>query len=429
MNTSRRDSSFNRLIWTAVAIGICLVVIGRPPVKDIKNAPLAALSGPVEISQFFCGGLDRACCRPPASAVNPAVGPLVACNTGLGCDITTNTCVQPCGAAGQVCCDGPETRAPKWTADGRIYSPNYFDMREMCLRGACDVKSHRCFDCGTTDGGACCPPDAAQATARCLGRNLNCVFSDDFATSGNCVLCGALGKRPCEHGCDTGLKIRLGLCAICGAVSQLPCDAGCDRGLATAQGLCRQCGAAGQLTCDRGCNPGTVAINGICTTCGANGQPACAQGCTSGFTVIGGVCLPCGANGQPPCDKRCNSPLKVANGVCRSCGAAGQIPCDIGCNPPLIGINGLCATRQEPPQQQCAIINEACVPATQPGRHCCQQTGAPLSCVWQKCVQCVPHGEVCQLRGTQVCCSYNDTCVLDPATGNAVCDLPDGPDQ
>src|SRR5262245_45357288 len=65
---------------------------------------------------FRCGGLGEACCRAPEASQNiPAFGPLVGCNKGLGCDITTNTCVANCGGAGQVCCDGPETRAPKWT--------------------------------------------------------------------------------------------------------------------------------------------------------------------------------------------------------------------------------------------------------------------------------------------------------------------------
>jgi hypothetical protein len=422
MSKLSRAPSISEFLWIAFTIGLCIALSSCSPVNVFTRDH-------IDIAQYFCGNLGQACCRAPASAANPAFGPLVACHTGLGCDITSNTCVQPCGGAGQACCDGPETRAVKWTADGRVYSPNSYDMREMCLRGACDVASHRCFNCGTTDGGACCPPDAARATARCLGRNMHCEFSNDSITSGTCVLCGALGKRPCEDGCDTNLKLRNGLCAICGAEGQLPCDAGCNSGLATAQGVCRRCGAAGQIPCDRGCNVGTTAINGICTACGANGQPACSQGCNYGLIPIGGVCRPCGANGQPPCDKRCDYPMKIANGVCRSCGAKGQIPCDIGCDYPFVVVNGVCAARQEPPQQQCATFNEACVPQTQPGPHCCQQAGTPLSCVWQKCVACVPHGEVCQLGGTQVCCSYNDSCVLDPYSGNAVCDIPDGPDK
>jgi|SRR6516162_10220595 hypothetical protein len=40
----------------------------------------------------LCGGLGQRCCRAPESAQNIAAdGPLVACNVGLGCDITTNT--------------------------------------------------------------------------------------------------------------------------------------------------------------------------------------------------------------------------------------------------------------------------------------------------------------------------------------------------
>jgi hypothetical protein len=408
--------------WIFLAL-VCAISISCSPDKDIFTKPSGA------ITQAFCGGVSEACCKPPESLSIASVGPLVACDDGLGCDIATNTCVQPCGGAGQVCCDGPKTRAVKWTNDGKVYSPNSYDMREMCDRGACDTASHRCFEYGTTDGGKCCPPDAAQATARCLGRNMHCAFDNASATSGTCFLCGALGKPPCEHGCDANLKVRNGVCDICGAERQPPCDAGCNPGLSPAQGLCMRCGAAGQIPCDRGCNAGTILINGVCTPCGANGQPPCGQGCQYGFTPIGGVCRPCGANGQPPCDKRCNYPLKVANGICTQCGAKGQIPCDTGCDHLLVISNGLCASPQEPSGPTCATLNEFCVPPTQLGTHCCQQSGAPLSCVWQKCVACVPHGEVCQLGGTQTCCAYTDSCVLDPFTGEAVCDIPDTPDE
>src|SRR3954454_6318417 len=73
-------------------------------------------SGIVALLQ--CGALGQACCRAPEASQNiPAFGPIVSCQTGLGCDIDTGRCVSPCGGAGQPCCDGPETRATKWTAD------------------------------------------------------------------------------------------------------------------------------------------------------------------------------------------------------------------------------------------------------------------------------------------------------------------------
>jgi hypothetical protein len=202
-----------------------------------------------------CGALGKACCQSPFQNV-PAFGPLVSCEQGLGCDITTGKCVSPCGGPGKPCCDGPQTRAPKWTADGRIYSPNAWNMQEMCEKGACDRQTHRCFACGTQDGTPCCPPDASQATARCVGRYLECEFNPEgFSVSGTCRACGSKGKPPCHWGCDMGLDIRNGLCDICGGKLQLPCDNGCKSPLRVQDGVCRsvppplQCGDEGQIPC------------------------------------------------------------------------------------------------------------------------------------------------------------------------------------
>ena len=146
------------LLFLTLTLGLVLAACG-PFQSAITESSVR------DLGTFFCGGLGNACCHAPKSSGNPADGPLVACQEGLGCDIITNKCVQPCGVTGGVCCDGPETRAPKWTADGKVYSPNYFNMREMCDAGACSVQTHRCSACGTTGGGACCGPDAAQATS------------------------------------------------------------------------------------------------------------------------------------------------------------------------------------------------------------------------------------------------------------------------
>ena len=198
----------------------------------------------------WCGALEESCCRAPFQNV-PAFGPLVSCQRGLGCDITTNKCVSPCGGSGQVCCDGPETRALKWTAEGNIYSPTSWNLREMCDKGACDTQTHRCYTCGTQDGGPCCPPDAAQATARCVGDFLECEFDPGgYAVSGTCRACGSKGRPPCRWGCGPGLNIRNSLCDICGSDFQPPCDTGCNPGLGLAQGLCRQCGNAAQIPCE-----------------------------------------------------------------------------------------------------------------------------------------------------------------------------------
>jgi hypothetical protein len=378
---------------------------------------------------FACGALGKACCRAPRQNI-PAFGPLVSCQQGLGCDITTNTCVSPCGGPGQVCCDGPETRAPKWTADGKIYSPNYWNMQEMCDKGACDRQSHRCFTCGVQDGAPCCPPDAAQATARCMSAFLECEYDPwGFYESGICRACGSKGKRPCDWGCDTGLDLRKGLCDICGGDFQPPCDNGCQPGLGLAQSLCRQCGNAGQIPCDNGCKGGLRLKNGLCAVCGAQSQPPCDSGCNPGTRLINGVCTLCGYNGQPPCDSGCVSPMKVAGGVCRICGANGQIPCDSGCNQGLVVKNGLCATPAQPPPESCSTVGGPCVPDSQPGTHCCQQAGAPELCVYGSCKACIPHGEEVPPWGTQICCTRGEVVVWDQFLEKAVCGIVSPPEK
>jgi hypothetical protein len=378
-----------------------------------------------------CGKAGEACCEAPYQNL-PAFGPLVSCDQGLGCDITTKTCVSPCGGPGQPCCDGPKTRAPKWTADGKIYSPNSWDMQEMCNTGACDRQSHRCFDCGTTDMSPCCPPDAAQATARCRGADLECQFDPwGFYESGTCIQCGIRGRKPCDWGCQPGLGLRNQLCDVCGDNLQLPCDVGCKSGLGKLNGLCRQCGNVGQVPCDAGCNGGLKKRNGLCAVCGSIGQPPCDAGCNSGTRAVNGICQQCGYNGQVPCDKGspCVYPYKVAGGACRRCGGTGEIPCDTGCGQGLIVANGVCVSPQAPPPVTCASVGQSCVPNTQPGTHCRQNPGAPESCVFGTCRACIPHGQEVPPFGTQICCAFQDSVVIDPFTGNAICDVPDGPDK
>ena len=379
---------------------------------------------------FFlkCGAAGEACCRAPASSQVPSLGPLVACNVGLGCDIQTNTCVSPCGGTGQVCCDGPETRAPKWTADGKVYSPNTWDMQEMCRAGACERQSHRCFDCGTADGQPCCPPDAAQATARCIGDRLSCNFDPNtFFERGTCIKCGIRGRPPCDYsGCDPGLDLLKGLCEICGGEGQVPCDKGCKPPLGKVGGICRTCGGVNQIPCDNGCNPGLGVRQGLCVACGGANQGPCDKGCNPGLRSINGVCTPCGGLNQPPCNNGCNYPYRVAGGVCKPCGHLGQVPCDVGCDGGLVIINNVCSTppTSEPPT--CAQLGEACVADFVAGKHCCKppNTSTPLLCIPPGCKACIPRGEVCPAFGNQTCCTYGDVCRLDVETQKTTCGLP-----
>ena len=383
------------------------------------------VEGP-SIHAFLCGGLGQRCCRAPAASQNiPAFGPLVSCDKGLGCDITTNTCVSNCGGIGQPCCDGPETRAPKWTADGKVYSPNTWNMVEMCRQGACEKQSHRCFRCGMDDGGPCCPPDAAQATARCIGPNLTCAFdSFGFYTSGTCWACGKAGREPCSWGCEPGLGILKGLCQVCGGDFQPPCDKGCNPGLGTLKGVCRNCGDLGEIPCDFGCKGILKPRLGLCAVCGATGQPPCDAGCNPGTIPRNGICTACGGLNQIPCaNGACNYPLKLAAGICTYCGGNGQVPCDAtGCNPGLVPNNGICS-QTVPPPDTCAQLGQPCVADHVAGMHCCKG-GTPLLCNYGKCVRCTPHGEECTY--SKICCSAKDgdDCVLDQFSGKEVCGIP-----
>ena len=385
--------------------------------SDIMRAPLYA----------FCGALGEACCRPPGSPSVPGVGAVVSCDNNLGCDVATNKCVSPCGGTGQVCCDGPDTRATKWTADGKLYSPNTWNMKEMCATGGCDPASHRCFACGNADGQACCPPDAEQATARCVGENLHCQFTEStFARSGICRACGIAGREPCPWGCEGSLGVRGGLCAVCGGANQPPCDSGCQSGLGVARGVCAACGGLNQIPCDSGCRGGLGIKGGVCAACGGAGQPACDGGCKAGTRLIGGVCQACGGLNQQPCTSGCNYPYKVAGGVCQQCGGQGQIPCDTGCNSGLVIVNNRCQPPGTGLPQACSALGQSCVADFVSGTHCCQ-SGGPLLCVYGQCRACVPHGNVCTIGGTQTCCSAKDgdVCRLDTDTGQATCGIPD----
>ena len=417
-----------RAVITTLAVIFCTgALVGCPP------RPLSTVEV-LQRSPFFlkCGGVGEACCTPPGGAMVSGVGPLVACNVGLGCNLQTNTCVQPCGGTGQVCCDGPETNAPKWTANGMVYSPNTWDMQDMCRAGACDIQSHRCFACGAADGQACCPPDAAHGTAHCVGQRLTCELADPrrpFSLAGTCIKCGIRGRPPCGdwEECDPGLGLLKKLCEVCGGDGQQPCDAGCRPGLGKAGGLCRACGAVNQIPCDTGCNIGLGVRGGVCAACGNVGQAPCDSGCKAGMRSINGVCQLCGGLNQPPCAKGCTYPYRVAGGVCKPCGGLGQVPCDLGCDGGLVIINNQCSKPATSELPTCAQLGEGCVADHVQGTHCCKppNTPTPLICIPPGCKACVPRGETCQAFGNQTCCTPGDVCRLELETQKTTCGIPD----
>lgn len=192
-----------------------------------------------------CGATGQSCCRPqPAIAGDPT---LAHCNTGLGCDIATNTCVSRCGGAGEVCCDGPGTRAPRWTADGRLYSPSGPFLQEMCRNATCDPTSRRCLiGCGHSEGQACCGPQPAMGVASCSGRGLYCEFAEGTSVRGICRSCGKAGGEACRNGCEGRfVPDANNICVPCGAIGQQSCSQApscADDAVQGPGGLCIQCG-------------------------------------------------------------------------------------------------------------------------------------------------------------------------------------------
>lgn len=218
----------------------------------------------------LCGREGGACCHAPANVhAPPEVGPLVSCGAGLGCDITTDTCVSACGNPGQACCDGLDTRATRWTDDGRLFVPNAFNTRDMCQGSSCDPPSRKCIGgCGMSAGEACCGIQPGVGVATCINPALYCEFNAGSWTSGTCRQCGLLGKPACrsEPACQDGATEDVNnLCVPCGAIGQPVCD--------------------GAQPCRNGSVP-EPPLHMTCVApppCGHEGEPPCADGtCSSG---------------------------------------------------------------------------------------------------------------------------------------------------
>lgn len=348
-----------------------------------------------------CGVQGGPCCR-PSFGTDPALGQVVKCNEGLGCDVRTRMCVSPCGTPGGPCCDGPETRAPAWNSSGSIYTPTDPLLKEMCNTGTCDKPSHRCVACSSGIGTACCPPPAGSRYATCTSDHLRCFF--DTATSGTCRRCGTLNNPSCDctrgnqnpncvacdkpletfisdvceqcggggqrrcfdsYNCNDGCKpyffYDFVQCVPCGGVGERYCPSPrttstacadwsrCKPGLGIIKDYCQECGAEAKVPCDDGCGQGLKLKRGYCTVlCGhANEQPCDDGKCASQTQLTQGVCKPCGVAQAPPCPfptVPCISSLRVRQGLCTACGAVSQLPCDLGCDSGLLPDYGFCSS-------------------------------------------------------------------------------------
>jgi hypothetical protein len=246
--------------------------------------------------------------------------------------------------------------------------------------------------------------------------------------------------------CPAGQILSGGVCVACGGPGQLCCASGCNAGNSCVGGTCQPCGGPGQPCCANRCNVGNSCVGGTCQPCGATGQPCCANGCNLGNSCGGGKCQ-CGGVGQACCAPKwtcvngtvCESDLKChtcgglrqeccANNTCNGltcvpghpalciCGGIGQACCP-GCNPRYTCQSNVCIDPTQPPPQ-CVGPGGAC--GTSTGPYCCQGE----LCDFGTCKTCINHGDVCP-PGNQICCSWEDACVLDQFSGNEVCNIRD----
>jgi hypothetical protein len=293
------------ILAIAAAVITAVAVATLTPLRD-----LIFREGPRISDMVACGAPGQNCCKWSTSL--PGLDPRY-CKAGAGCDIATNTCVSPCGAGGQVCCDGPDTYAPQGNSSptGALVctNGNCVPRKQMCTSGACTRETRRCNEqCGKAPGAACCPPDAGIAVASCKARDMICEFGAQGMDSGTCVRCGDQGQPPCAGGvCRDSAGIRTiernGICVACGNVGGPKCPSG------------RKCNSSVPDPHGPNCIPG-----------GGQDQP-CLEGRFCGydgmFCDTSNTCRLCGAPGQPCCP---NQPL-LGGGVTKECGGYSNLQC------------------------------------------------------------------------------------------------------
>jgi hypothetical protein len=326
-----------------------------------------------------CNAPGKPCCGPDFE-VNTQH-----CRGDVGCNIATGKC-EPCGAPGQVCCDGPYTGF-----SNKSYEPAIFfglsERIESCdAPSRCDAVSsdgmtwigtRRCQTCGNKKGGPCCAPDVRHALEWCIhdaqtGEGLICD-NPYAAGAAMCVPCGQSAGQPAcrfpgEYPCAEGLSDVDGICQFCGYPGQPTCDRGtlCDPRLAVpdptysrcvaaggpnqpclpganpctyellfcnSQHVCEECGQPGEICCPAytewpRCQTGVCTQDNRCFACGHENMPVCPSGppCIGGEPVDG-WCRHCGREGEPCCYSLsiiCDSGLHCDDGTCRGSGGGGS---------------------------------------------------------------------------------------------------------
>ncbi len=335
---------------------------------------------------YTCDNAGSRCCGPDGAVRTRH------CHRGLGCNIATDHC-EPCGAAGQVCCDGDFTGFSGLGYSGHLRDPR--ERIESCDPGLrCDAVlaadgiswtgTRRCQPCGSRLGGACCAPDNRNALGRCwrdAATGVRLVCDEPWAgAGGHCVACGQSGQPRCltagEAPCDDGLSLRDsdGLCVPCGWAGLPTCDRGepCRDGRSVpdrsstrclpAGGPNQPCRPDGQLG---GCDYQGLFCNGahLCEPCGTPGAACCPPGrlpgnaaCQQPGECRDGRCFACGYDNMPVCHEGepCRSLSQPDNGWCRPCGHEGQACCSSSlilgrCLSGLACADGTCRRPAPPP--------------------------------------------------------------------------------
>ncbi|MDP3279059.1 MAG: hypothetical protein Q8Q09_27960 [Deltaproteobacteria bacterium] len=319
-----------------------------------------------------CGACGRNCTLPNATAACASAQCRVGtCNAGFAdCDTSaTNGCetrldsASNCGGCG-VQCSGA--------------TPVCDSAARRCVSG-CTAPALRC-------GGSCV--DTTTSTAHCGGCNMACPSPANSIAScnaGRCALTCMPGFANCDgvdtNGCEVDLNASSTDCGMCGNAcpSRISATNTCVRGVCTLQ--CRP----GFANCDgndtNGCEVSTANNPSNCGTCGT----VC-----SGSICAAGACQPCG---RPTiaCNNVCVS-LQTDQSNCGACGyrcprSTGISRCESGncyegtvCRPQLAdcdrsALNGY-EVNTDTSRLHCGACNNAC----RLGDNCCNGRCQSTAC-------------------------------------------------
>jgi hypothetical protein len=431
-----------RVAWAIATLGILIISCQSGPAPLIAGSNLGSIPSTRPVFPVRPGHFDLPPCHIGMACCTSPYASFPYCDTGFGC---LHGVCSACGQPGEPCCDDPMLQV---TSSGNtvVVSPLHGEdphMYDACPNGTC--VSGTCQACGNTLNGRCCPADAVWAELTCKTKGLTCSsYEPSQLATARCVQCGVANGPPCSaprdgFACEPGTGLGPnGLCIACGQLGQPACDGSCqapyvasisvtiahDGSLKAAPaGKCIFCGEPLQPACstDKPCNgtsyaPVSVGPYRVCA-CGVPGTPKCytnPSGPQSGTTGH-----PCGA-----IVAGCSDGRFCCGGACvlsdtKNCGTCGN-----ACTQGTTCQGSSCAS-----QTTCPAIADACVPDGMPGTHCCQPPGvaAPEVCNFGHCATCVLHGGLCTDYGTQICCDGKDgdSCVLDQASGQLVCNIPD----